>query len=108
MTAVQHHSTLVPERSGQRTLDFLIYAAHDHFSLRAERRQILVLLEFHRRRNLIFGCSTPDFVLDCVSCICQDLAHMVQLGSSLPWIIGNGTVPWNKEIGAKCPDRIEY
>ena len=48
---------------------FLIHSPHRHFSLCGVRRQLLVLLEFHRGDSLIFGGPSRNLILDRVSCV---------------------------------------
>ena len=57
---------------------FFIHSPNCNFSLCSIRRQLLVLLEFHRGDSLIFGRPSRNPILDSVSSVNKYLPHPVQ------------------------------
>ena len=94
--------------SWQVTRQFLIHSPHRNFPLRSVGRQLLVLLEFHRGYDLIFGCPSRNLVLDRVSCVDQQLSHAAQTRSGSPWVFGNGTMARHEDLRSERLHRIQH
>ena len=62
----------------QRPLQFLVHSSQNNFSLRVERIQFRVLIEFDRGHGLIFTRAPRNLILQSISCVDEDLPHAIE------------------------------